>query len=515
MPKVARPVMLVILDGWGLRSEKEGNAIAQATIPNYQSMWDTYPHTALRSSGEAVGLPLGQMGNSEVGHLNIGAGRVVYQELTRITKAIKDGPFFDNIELNGLMDKCLKNNKALHIMGLVSDGGVHSHIEHLFAILELAHRKNLTQVFIHAFLDGRDVLPSCAVPFMDVLEDRIKELGIGKIASVMGRYYPMDRDNRWERISRAYKAMVKGEGLYATMAKSAVEQSYHKRETDEFVEPTVMVDGIGKPVATIEDGDGLLFFNFRADRAREITRAFTDENFQGFDREKFPKVNFLCMTEYDITIDAPVAFRPQNFHNTLGEVVSAADLRQLRVAETEKYAHVTFFFNGGVEEPYVGEERILVPSPKVATYNLQPEMSAYELTDKVCAKLKDNIFDLIVLNFANPDMVGHTGILDVSIKAVEAVDNCLGKIFNAIKEVNGVLMITADHGNSEEMIDPVTHGVQTAHSVFPVPFILVDDEVKGKELRSGGSLQDVAPTILAFLKVQQPVEMTGQNLLKQ
>lgn len=514
MAKVARPVMLMILDGWGVRVETEGNAIAQAKIPNYQKLWDSYPHTVLQTSGEAVGLPHGQMGNSEVGHLNIGAGRVVYQELTRVSKAIKDETFFANVELNAVIDKCKENKTTLHIMGLLSDGGVHSHIEHLYALLELAKRKNFTKVFIHIFLDGRDVLPAHALEYVVALETKLKENGFGAIATVMGRYYAMDRDKRWERVARAYKAMVEGEGLFATMAQVAVQQSYDIRETDEFVQPTVILDTEGKPVTTINNGDGMIFFNFRADRAREITRAFIDDDFTGFVREKYPKINFVCLTEYDVTIkNVKIAFAPQSFENTLGEVLSKAGLKQLRIAETEKYAHVTFFFNGGVEEPNQGEDRILVPSPHVATYNLKPEMSANEITEAVCKKITENIYDVIILNFANPDMVGHTGILISAIKAIEVVDVCIGKVIDALKGVNGTLLITSDHGNSEEMIDAKTHGIQTAHSTYPVPFILVDDMAKGKTLSEGGSLQDIAPTILKLINVEKPEQMTGNNLI--
>ena len=509
----AKPVMLIVMDGWGYSERTEGNAMALAKLPNYSKLRANYPNTLLQASGEAVGLPKGQMGNSEVGHLNIGAGRVVYQELTRIFKAIEDGDFFKNPALTAAMDQAKAGGKALHMMGLLSDGGVHSHIEHLFALLELAKQRGLTKVFIHCFLDGRDVLPDNAKTYIAALEGKCRELGLGKIASISGRYYAMDRDKRWERVKLAWDALVLGRGEMAATAAAAVEQSYDQKVTDEFVKPTVLLDG-PVPTGLIGDGDSVIFFNFRADRARQITRAFTDRDFSGFEREKHPAVNYVCLTEYDATISAPVAFPPQNLANTLGEVLAAKGLRQLRIAETEKYAHVTFFFNGGVEEPNPGEDRILIPSPKVATYNLQPEMSAGEMTRAALDKIHEGIYDLIVLNFANPDMVGHTGVLDATVKAVETVDNCLGQIAPAVMEKGGVLLLTADHGNAEEKIDPETGATLTAHTTNLVPFILAGDVYKGKSLRSGCSLRDIAPTILDILGEEKPPEMTGVCLLK-
>lgn len=510
---IKKPVMLTILDGWGINECDMGNAIKCSNIPNYHKLIESYPHTSLKSSGEAVGLPEGQMGNSEVGHLNIGAGRVVFQEFTRITRSIRDKSLFQNPVLLQAMQHVKNRNSALHLLGLLSDGGVHSHINHLFALVEMAGQMGINQVYIHCFLDGRDVPPANAKEYIMQLQQKLKEQGFGAIATVMGRYYAMDRDKRWERVARAYKAMVYGEGLKAPLPQVAVEQSYDKRETDEFVEPTVIVDEKGQPVSRIQSGDGVIFYNFRADRAREITRAFVDEEFQGFDRgENRPKVHYVCMTQYDATIDAPVAFPPQNLGNTLGQVLAREKQKQLRIAETEKYAHVTFFFNGGVEEPNDGEDRVLIPSPKVATYNLQPEMSANEVTEAVIDKIKHGGYDVIVLNYANPDMVGHTGMMDAAIKAVEVVDECLGKVVEAIKSQGGVLLVTADHGNAENMIDEATGEPQTAHSTKDVPFILINEELKGVKLNEG-SLQDVAPTILQLLGIEKPEEMTGESLI--
>ncbi|HWJ03449.1 MAG TPA: 2,3-bisphosphoglycerate-independent phosphoglycerate mutase, partial [Verrucomicrobiae bacterium] len=455
MAQAKQLVMLMVLDGWGYSEVVEGNALAMANLPNYRRLRANYPNTLIKTSGEAVGLPHGQMGNSEVGHLNMGAGRVVYQELTRIFKAIEDGEFCANPVLVDVMEKAKTAGKALHLMGLLSDGGVHSHIKHLFALLNMAKERGLQKVFIHCFLDGRDVLPNNAKLYINDLEAKCRELGVGKIASILGRYYPMDRDNRWDRVKLAYDALVLGKGEMAATASAAVDQSYDKDVTDEFVLPTVLLDG-PVPTGLIDDGDSLIFFNFRSDRARQLTRAFVDQEFSGFVREKHPKVNFACMTEYDATIAAPVAFPPQDLKNTLAEILSDRGLKQLRIAETEKYAHVTFFFNGGVETPNPGEDRILVPSPKVATYNLQPEMSAREITGKVLEKIGEAEYDIIVLNFANPDMVGHTGVLDATVKAVEAVDECLGKIYSAITDKQGILIVTADHGNAECKIDPET-----------------------------------------------------------
>ena len=512
---VVKPLLLMILDGWGHREATEGNAIAHADLPNFRRLENTYPHTTLQASGEAVGLPNGQMGNSEVGHLNLGAGRVVYQELTRIFKAIKEETIFTNPVLLEAMNHAHLHNKALHFMGLLSDGGVHAHIEHLFALLEMAKKQGLEQVYIHAILDGRDVLPQSAKIFIAQLEEKIRELGIGKIASVSGRYYVMDRDKRWERLEKGYQALAYGQGRYAASALAAVESSYDVRVTDEFVLPTVIVDEEGNPVGHIQEGDSVLFYNFRSDRAREITRAFVDEEFSGFERPNRPHVHYVCMTQYDETISAPVAFPQQNLGNTLGEVLSNHRLRQLRIAETEKYAHVTFFFNGGIEEPNSGEERILISSPKVATYNLQPEMSAPELTRMLLEQLRKNTYNVIIINFANPDMVGHTGVFEATVKAVEMVDKCIGEIYDELQKMGGTLLVTADHGNAEEKVDPKTKLPLTAHSTNLVPFILINEKFKGQQmLQDGGALCDVAPTILELLRIPIPKEMTGKSLLK-
>jgi 2,3-bisphosphoglycerate-independent phosphoglycerate mutase len=505
-------VVLVILDGWGLCEDKRGNAIACARKPNMDGYWAKYPHSKLVCSGEDVGLPHGQMGNSEVGHLNMGAGRVVYQELTRITRAIKDGSFFQNAEFLKIMDKIKQAGSSLHLMGLLSDGGVHSHIDHLFALLELAGKEGLEKVSVHVFLDGRDVPPDNAKEYIMQLQNKIKELGIGEIATVSGRYYAMDRDRRWERVARAYEAMVYGRGQVAPNPIEAVDQSYGKEKPDEFVEPTVILKDNGEPVAVVSDNDGIIFYNFRPDRAREITRAFVDKDFSGFDRGNgHPKVEFLCMTQYDRTIDAPVAYMPQVLKNTLGEVLSRHGISQLRLAETEKYAHVTFFFNGGVEVPNPGEERILIASPKVATYDLQPEMSAGEVTDVFLEQIRPDKFKVVIMNYANPDMVGHTGDMKAAVRAVETVDECLGRLVEAVLEKDGVVLITADHGNAEHMMDEKGNPF-TAHTTDPVPFILVGEAYSGVSLRQG-RLEDIAPTILQLLGIAKPEEMTGESLI--
>ncbi|CAA7599680.1 phosphoglycerate mutase (2,3-diphosphoglycerate-independent) [Acididesulfobacillus acetoxydans] len=509
----AKPLLLMILDGWGYSAENRGNAIAQAKIANFRRLEENYPRTLLAASGTAVGLPAGQMGNSEVGHLNIGAGRVVYQELTRIFKAIAEGGLSKNPVLREAMQGAKTSGKALHLMGLVSDGGVHSHIEHLFALLDMAKELGLSEIYIHAFLDGRDVLPQSAKDYLGRLENKLRQLGVGRIASVSGRYYAMDRDHRWERVEKGYRALASGMGETAAGALAAVDKSYDKRVTDEFVEPTVILDAQGDPVGKIKEGDSVIFFNFRADRARELTRAFVDETFTGFDRGAHPRVHFVCLTEYDVTIQAPVAFPPQNLEKTLGEVLSREGIKQLRIAETEKYAHVTFFFNGGVEQPMPGEERCLIPSPKVPTYNLQPEMSAPEVTRELLRRLEENLYDVIILNFANPDMVGHTGVFDATIQALEAVDRCIGDIEQVVRRQGGTLLITADHGNAEAKIDLETGLPLTAHTTNPVPFILVDERYRGRSLREGGALCDIAPTILELLRISQPPEMTGKSLL--
>ena len=498
-----KPLMLMIMDGFGF-APAEGNAIKAANTPNLDKLFSENPLTQIGASGMNVGLPDGQMGNSEVGHTNIGAGRVVYQELTRITKSIQDGDFFENPALLDAVNNALNNGKALHLIGLLSDGGVHSHNTHLYAIVELAKRRGLKDVYIHALLDGRDVPPSSGKDYVQECADKLKEIGVGKIATVMGRYYAMDRDNRWDRVEKAYAAMVYGEGVQAQCPVEAVADSYAKEVTDEFVVPAVCAGG-----AQIGAGDSVVFFNFRPDRAREITRTFVDPAFKGFERKKgFFPLTYVCMTQYDATMpNVEVAFKPESLTNTFGEYISKLGMKQLRIAETEKYAHVTFFFNGGVEEPYPGEDRALIPSPKVATYDLQPEMSAYLVTDEVLKRIHSGEYDVIILNFANCDMVGHTGVFSAAVAAVEAVDTCVGKVAAAIKEMDGVLLITADHGNADKMVaedgEPFT-----AHTTNPVPFCVVGYDCK---LREGGRLADIAPTMLKILNVPQPKEMTGSR----
>ncbi|MGB9840005.1 2,3-bisphosphoglycerate-independent phosphoglycerate mutase [Thermovenabulum sp.] len=507
-----KPLVLVILDGWGLDDRVEVNAIARANTPNFDRYFKDYFSTILEASGLAVGLPEGQMGNSEVGHLNLGAGRIVYQELTRISEDIKKGEFFKNEVLLKAVENVKANNSSLHLMGLLSDGGVHSHIEHLFALLRLAKEHQVERVYIHAFLDGRDVPPACAGIYIEQLEEKMRELGTGKIATISGRYYAMDRDKRWDRTQKAYDAMVLGEGIYAGSAKDALEMAYERGETDEFVTPTVILKDDRTPVATINDRDSIIFFNFRPDRARQLTYAFCDEDFECFIRRKgFIKVYYVSMTQYDEKVkNANVAYKPQSLNNIFGEVISKAGFKQLRIAETEKYAHVTFFFNGGLEKAFPGEDRILIPSPKVPTYDIKPEMSAYEVTEEVIRQINRNYYDVIILNFANPDMVGHTGVFDAAVKAVEAVDDCLGRVVDAVKKTGGITIITADHGNVERMKDPETGEPYTAHTSDPVPFIIIDD--KAYKLRRG-ILADVAPTMLYLLGLDKPEEMTGQNLI--
>ena len=512
MSKQGKPLVLMILDGWGYNQENQGNAVAAAKMPNLLYLLDTYPKTLLKASGTDVGLPEGQMGNSEVGHLNIGAGRIVYQELTRIFKAIDDRALYQNEVLLEAMHRLKGTGRALHLMGLLSDGGVHSHIKHLFALLDMAAQEGVENIYVHPILDGRDVLPQSAKGYIRELENKLTELGKGKIASISGRYYAMDRDNRWDRVEKAYRAYVYGDAHMETCAMAAIEHSYDSKVLDEFVEPTVIVNGDGKPIASISEGDSVIFFNFRADRAREITRAFVDEEFKAFPRPDRPRAHFVCLTEYDAAIECPVAFPPQNLENTLGEVLSDKGIRQLRLAETEKYAHVTFFFNGGVEEPNEGEDRILIQSPEVATYNLKPEMSAHEVTDTFLANFKEDKYDVIIMNFANADMVGHTGDFEAAVKALEEVDKCVARIFEEVR-TRGTLIITSDHGNAENMLDLETNSPLTAHSSNLVPFILVDDFYRGKTLRAGSSLRDIAPTILDILDVEAPKEMTGKSLL--
>ena len=503
--------MLMILDGFGENSNKDGNAVELANTPNIDRLMKIWPTTDIHASELSVGLPEGQMGNSEVGHTNIGAGRIVYQELTKITKSIEDGDFFTIPELVEAIENCKKNNSKLHILGLVSDGGVHSHIRHLFAILELAKRKDFENVYVHCFTDGRDTAPTSGESYIAQLEEKMKEKGVGKIATISGRFYAMDRDKRWNRIQKAYDAMVNGNGIKATSAIAAVESSYQKEVFDEFIEPTVICNG-DTPVATIEDNDSVIFFNFRPDRAREITRTLVDPDFNEFETKKM-KLDYVCFTQYDETMpNVKVAFKPERLVNTFGEYVSKQGLNQLRIAETEKYAHVTFFFNGGEEKQYPGEDRILVPSPKVETYDMKPEMSAYEVTDKVLEAIQNDKYDNIILNYANTDMDGHTGSLEAAIKAVEAVDECVGKVVSLVEEKQGNLIITADHGNAEQMIDYKTGEPHTAHTTNPVPIVLVTPDTTLK-LKSGGKLADLAPTMLDLMHLDKPEEMTGESLL--
>lgn len=501
-----KPLILMILDGFGIAPEK-GNAIKAANKPNIDKLFAENPVTQIGASGMDVGLPDGQMGNSEVGHTNMGAGRIVYQELTRITKTINEDKLKENEAIVNAMDKAIENGTALHLMGLLSSGGVHSHNTHLYGILELAKKKGLENVYVHAFLDGRDVPPSSAAEFMNELLDKMKEIGVGKVATVSGRYYAMDRDNNWDRVEKTYAAMVYGEGEKADCPVCAVKNSYDKGVTDEFVVPVVVDGG-----AQVKPNDSVIFFNFRPDRAREITRTFVDPEFKGFERKNgFFPVNFVCMTQYDATMpNVDVAFKPQTLKNTLGEYVSNKGMTQLRIAETEKYAHVTFFFNGGVEKQYEGEDRILVKSPAVATYDLQPEMSAYEVTDKLVPAIESGKYDMIILNYANCDMVGHTGVFEAAVKAVEAVDTCVGRVVEAIKKMGGVALITADHGNADKMVD-ADGSPFTAHTTNPVPFCVVGYDC---QLREGGRLADIAPTMLQIMGLEQPAEMDGVSLIK-
>lgn len=497
-----KPLALIILDGWGLSSNREGNAIAKAKTPNFDRFYAEYPNTSLEASGRAVGLPQGQMGNSEVGHLNIGAGRIVYQDITRISKSIEDGDFFQNPVLLQAMKCAVEGKTRLHLLGLASDGGVHSLLEHAYALLEMAKKEGVSQTYMHCFMDGRDVPPSSGAGYLEQVQERMQTMGYGRIATVMGRYWAMDRDKRWDRVEKAYRAMVMGEGLEAPDGVTAVKQSYEKGETDEFIAPTV-VDKDGM----IREGDTIIFFNFRPDRAREISRSLTDIDFDGFQRPVFHHVCYTCMTQYDSTLGLPIAYPPQSLDHILAEVISESGLRQLHIAETEKYAHVTFFLNGGKEAPYPNEERVLVPSPKVATYDMQPEMSASGVTTELLKHL-DN--DVIIVNYANPDMVGHTGIMDAAVSAVETVDACMGKVVDAVLKAGGVAMITADHGNAEQMVNPETGEPFTAHTTDKVPFILIGHDAK---LREGGVLADIAPTMLQLLNIPQPSEMTGKSLV--
>ncbi|AKP80019.1 MULTISPECIES: 2,3-bisphosphoglycerate-independent phosphoglycerate mutase [Priestia] len=507
-----KPVALIILDGFALRDEDKGNAVTHAKKPNFDRFWNEYPHATLQASGEAVGLPEGQMGNSEVGHLNIGAGRIVYQSLTRVNVAIREGEFEQNETLVAAVKHAKEKGTNLHLFGLLSDGGVHSHIEHLYALLRLAKSEGLEKVYIHGFLDGRDVAPQSAETYLKELNEKIEEYGVGEIATLSGRYYSMDRDKRWERVEKSYRAMVYGEGPSYTSAEECVKDSYENGIYDEFVLPSVITKEDGSPVATIQDEDAVIFYNFRPDRAIQISNTFANEDFRSFDRgEKHPKnLHFVCLTHFSETVDGYVAFKPINLDNTLGEVLSQNNLKQLRIAETEKYPHVTFFMSGGREAEFPGETRILIDSPKVATYDLKPEMSAYEVTDALLAEIEGDKQDAILLNFANPDMVGHSGMLEPTVKAIETVDECLGKIVDAILAKGGTAIITADHGNADEVIT-LEGNPMTAHTTNPVPVIVTK---QGLELREDGILGDLAPTMLTLLDVAQPKEMTGKTLIK-
>ncbi len=507
-----KPTVLMILDGYGLNSRVEGNAVAEAKTPVMDRLMAEYPFVEGNASGLAVGLPDGQMGNSEVGHMNMGAGRIVYQDLTRITKEIQDGEFFENPALLAAVENCKKNDSALHLYGLVSDGGVHSHNTHIYALLELAKRHGLEKVYVHCFLDGRDTPPTSGAGYVKELCDKMQEIGVGRVGVISGRYYAMDRDNRWDRVEKAFRALTLGEGVKGTDPVQAIEDSYAQGVNDEFVLPTVMMDG-GQPVATIQDKDSIIFFNFRPDRAREITRAFCADEFDGFDRGEKKELTYVCFTEYDVTIpNKLVAFHKIQLTNTFGEFLAANHLTQARIAETEKYAHVTFFFNGGVEAPNEGEDRILVNSPKVATYDLQPEMSAPEVCDRLVEAITGGKYDVIIVNFANPDMVGHTGVEGAAIKAIETVDACVGRAVDALIQADGVMFLCADHGNAEQLIDYETGEPFTAHTTNPVPFILINDK-QGRKLREGGCLADIAPTLIELMGLKQPVEMTGKSLL--
>ncbi|HLR69547.1 2,3-bisphosphoglycerate-independent phosphoglycerate mutase [Virgibacillus alimentarius] len=503
---------LIILDGFGLRAEEKGNAVKQANKPNFERYWNTYAHNQLTACGKAVGLPEGQMGNSEVGHLNIGAGRIVYQSLTRVNLSIKDGEFFEKEAFLKSINKAKEKNKALHLFGLLSDGGVHSHINHLFALLKLAKEENMEKVYVHAFLDGRDVGPQTAKEYIKQTEDKMKEYGVGQFATISGRYYSMDRDKRWDRVKKAYDAMVYGKGPSYMDPFEVVDDSYENGIYDEFVIPSVITNKDGEPIGKVEDGDSIIFYNFRPDRAIQISRTFANQDFHDFDRgEHVPKdLDFVMLTNFSESVDGYVAYHPVNLDNTVGEVLSQHDLKQLRIAETEKYPHVTFFMSGGRENEFPGEKRVLIDSPKVATYDLKPEMSAYEVTDALLKELDTKQHHAIILNFANPDMVGHSGKLEPSIEAIEAVDECLGKVVDKIIELGGHAIITADHGNSDEVIT-LEGEPMTAHTTNPVPVIVTKDDI---ELRDGGILADLSPTLLDLLHLEKPKEMTGKSLIK-
>ncbi len=502
-------ILLTILDGWGINPSNKGNAVVEATTPVLDYLFHDYPHTIIETSGMAVGLPEGQMGNSEVGHLNIGAGRVVYQELTRITKSIVEGDFFTNIEFVRIMQQVKQKNGKLHLMGLVSDGGVHSHESHVYALLKMAKEQGLSDVFVHAFLDGRDTPPDSAINYIQQLQSEMATIGCGRIATLCGRYFAMDRDNRWDRVQKAYDALTLGMGTRIQDPVAALTSCYERKEFDEFVLPLIVAEH-GQPLATVDDADGIIFFNFRPDRGRELTKAFVLPDFDGFSRAKIVNVPFVTFTQYEKGLPVHVAYAPDALTNVFAEYLSRLGKKQLHIAETEKYAHVTFFFNGGVEKQYPGEDRILIPSPKVATYDLQPEMSAFQVKDKVIEAIESKKYDFIVLNFANGDMVGHTGVLEAAVKAMEALDMCLKDIVAAVLAVEATLLITADHGNCEQMIDPQTGGPFTAHTTFPVPLLVVDKNVK---LKLSGILADIIPTVIDIMGLQKPKEMTGVSLV--
>jgi 2,3-bisphosphoglycerate-independent phosphoglycerate mutase len=506
-----RLVALVVLDGWGHREETEANAVALANTPFFDRLWAEFPNTLIHASEERVGLPAGQMGNSEVGHLNLGAGRVVYQDIVRISKAIRDGEFARNPVLGRAMDTARENGKALHLIGLLSDGGVHSLPTHLYALLEMARDRGLSRVFVHPFFDGRDTPPTSGVHHLRDLQAKMEEIGVGRVATVAGRYFAMDRDNRWDRTERAFRALVRSEGKESSDPVAAVSRSYEAGKTDEFIEPVVIRQD-DRPVGPISEGDSVLFFNFRADRARQLTRALTQEDFDRFPRPERLGLTFVCMTSYDASFSLPVAFPAQARNNLLADIFASRGIRNLRIAETEKYAHVTYFFNGGVEKVFPGESRILVPSPSVPTYDLQPEMSAYEVAERAVAEVGSGRHDALILNFANGDMVGHTGILSAAIRAIEAVDENLRRVVEKVWEMGGVTLVTADHGNAEQMVDPDTGGPHTAHTTNPVPLILADPQGKGMTLRSDRALEDIAPTILMMLGISAPPEMTGEDV---
>ncbi|MBN1467534.1 MAG: 2,3-bisphosphoglycerate-independent phosphoglycerate mutase [Fusobacteriaceae bacterium] len=510
-----KPVMLMVLDGWGINDNlNEVNAIREVHPKNFERLSNEYSNTRINAAGEYVGLPDGQMGNSEVGHLNLGAGRVIYQPLVKISKEIRTGEILENPVLKETMEKAKENGKAVHFTGLLSDGGVHSHIDHLIGLVDMAKKIGVPKVFIHAITDGRDTAPKSALGFLEKLENALTEIGLGKVATVSGRYTAMDRDSNWDRTEKAFRAIAFGEGDKQLSAKKAIEISYEEDVVDEFIKPTVISDAAGNAIGKINEGDAFIFFNFRPDRARQLARVFLDPEFDGFARGQYPKVDFVCMRQYDSKLKAKIAYVDDDVNKTFGEVVSKAGLTQLRTAETEKYAHVTFFFNGGVEAQFEGEDRILVPSPKVATYDLQPEMSAYELTDKVLEALSKDLYDVVIMNYANPDMVGHTGVVEAAKKAVAVVDECLGKIADKILEKNGSLLVTADHGNVDLMVDPVTGVPFTQHTTNQVPLLLVSNEYKGVELKENGKLADLAPTMLDILGIEKPVEMDGESLIK-